>query len=457
MSLQSFQIPSCSDRKTIEVFSKLATLMGVQKFTGTTFGHANFSSGPGVADDEVCNRILEKDGMLIDRVAIGVPGLNISFIRGGNDGQDGRIKSAIWDAIQINGDHQYPAEKKIEAVALVISEFRPYTPDRNPTVRDLQTSGELIAIHSSILEKLEHTNANLVEQTTDLQRQLHRDAEALIADERQKVESWRAGVELEVAERHRGLDEFKNQLDEVKKRIDDRSNTHARREARDRLLDEVKTRVEKFGVSQATESKRRSVAAGMYLLFVVLTMLLIYTVIEINQIHAAHDNSAGAIGALAVLGDKQPSNDIAMKLAAKLSEANLEPRDLTWLWLRFSLGALGLIGSIIYYIRWQDRWANQHAVSEWQLRQFQLDISRANWVIESGLEWKTETDELMHETLIERITHGLFVKDNEPAQVLHPADELASALLGSASKVNLRTAAGDLEFNKPSKVPKTSD
>jgi hypothetical protein len=40
--------------------------------------------------------------------------------------------------------------------------------------------------------------------------------------------------------------------------------------------------------------------------------------------------------------------------------------------------------------------------------------------------------------------------------VLHPADELASALLGSASRLKVKTEAGELEFDKPGKIKKTA-
>jgi len=178
---------------------------------------------------------------------------------------------------------------------------------------------------------------------------------------------------------------------------------------------------------------------------------------EIYRERIDHSNTVNALGTILLMAEKSPDKDVSAKLSAKLSDVKVQSPDLTWLWIRLSLTALGLVGSILYYIRWQDRWASQHAAAEWQLRQFQLDISRANWVIESGLEWNKATGQVMNEALVERVTHGLFVKENEPAQVLHPADELATALLGSASKVNLHTPAGDVEFNKPGKIPKSSD
>jgi hypothetical protein len=38
--------------------------------------------------------------------------------------------------------------------------------------------------------------------------------------------------------------------------------------------------------------------------------------------------------------------------------------------------------------------------------------------------------------------------------VLHPADELASALMGSASKLSLDINGNKLDIDKPGKIPK---
>lgn len=454
---QPIQIPSTVDRKVIDVFVKLKVMLGAPHLNGNLIGDIPFSCNAEGQPDAALTAALEKDGSFIENIVVSTTGFNVSYTRGGGASPGpANVRSSIWDSIQFNGDHQCPPERKLEAIDLVLTELQPFKPGRAPTTQDSNTSAELVAIHSSILEKLEHTNTDLVEQTTGLQRQLRKDAETLIADEKEKVEKWRGEVETELANKQSSLNEFKRQLDERQQQIDDRSNTHARRDARDKLLDEVKNRVEKFGISEATSVKRQPVAKGMLLLIGIFLSLAFFTGLEIFQAHSEHSNAVSALGTASLLAERSTDKDVALRLAAKLSEINTQQPDMIWLWLRLSLTVLGLVGSVVYYIRWQDRWANQHAAAEWQLRQFQLDISRANWVIESGLEWNKSTGALMTDALVDRVTHGLFVKENEPAQVLHPADELATALLGSASKVNLHTPAGDVEFDKPGKIPRTA-
>ena len=125
------------------------------------------------------------------------------------------------------------------------------------------------------------------------------------------------------------------------------------------------------------------------------------------------------------------------------------------LWIRLSLVSLGLVASLVYYIRWQNQWAQQFATTELSLQQFHIDVNRANWVIETCLEWRKETESAIPATLIESMTRGLFAGREASTQVLHPADELASALMGSASKLSLDVGGNKLEIDKPHKIPKT--
>lgn len=107
----------------------------------------------------------------------------------------------------------------------------------------------------------------------------------------------------------------------------------------------------------------------------------------------------------------------------------------------------------MYYIRWQNRWAEQHASSEFQLQQFHIDVNRANWVIESCLEWRKDTESVIPTVLLESITRNLFDnKTDDIEKAIHPSDELASALLGSASKLKMKIGENELEFDKPGKI-----
>jgi hypothetical protein len=144
---------------------------------------------------------------------------------------------------------------------------------------------------------------------------------------------------------------------------------------------------------------------------------------------------------------------LSAEVIAKTAVTDVDRTHLFWLWGRFTLFSFGLVGTLLFYIRWQNRWAEQHIGSEFQLQQFYIDVNRANWVIESCLEWRKETESAIPKELIASISKGLFVNNQaEPETVIHPADELASALLGTASKLRLRVGDSELDFDKPSRI-----
>jgi hypothetical protein len=54
--------------------------------------------------------------------------------------------------------------------------------------------------------------------------------------------------------------------------------------------------------------------------------------------------------------------------------------------------------------------------------------------------------------LLESITRGLFTPADAPKEIpMHPADQLASAIMGTASKVTLKAGESAVEIDKPGK------
>ncbi len=96
----------------------------------------------------------------------------------------------------------------------------------------------------------------------------------------------------------------------------------------------------------------------------------------------------------------------------------------------------------IFFIRWNNQWFQQHAIEEFNLKQFDLDVDRASWVVELAMEWKKEMETEIPAPLLEQLTKNLFEREAVKEAVLHPADHLASALLGAASGVKLKLPGG---------------
>jgi hypothetical protein len=261
-------------------------------------------------------------------------------------------------------------------------------------------------------------------------------------------------AEARLEEQRVALQQEKQQLDARRKAIDDSDNTHARRQIRDRMLNDVSDRVQNFGMSTTTLAARQPVARGMQALAAFLLMAFLWTAFELYQSRLQLPiNSSASVAGATQSGASAPQVSAASGLP---QIAPISTSERIALWIRLSLVSLGLVGSMIYYIRWQNSWASQFASTEQSLKQFHIDVNRANWVVETCLEWRKETQSEIPPSLVAGLTRGLFADREPTTQVLHPADELASALLGSASKLQLDVAGNKIEIDKPGKIPRSA-
>jgi hypothetical protein len=106
--------------------------------------------------------------------------------------------------------------------------------------------------------------------------------------------------------------------------------------------------------------------------------------------------------------------------------------------LRIPVGAIGVTGVALYYIRWLDAWSRQHAEEEFRLKRLDLDIDRASWMVEMMLEWQEEEGSAVPPELIDRLSRNLFVTgDHEGAVARHPAQDVWSAILQASSSVTV--------------------
>lgn len=96
-----------------------------------------------------------------------------------------------------------------------------------------------------------------------------------------------------------------------------------------------------------------------------------------------------------------------------------------------------------------NRWFEQHAAAEFLLKQFELDIDRASWVVETAMEWRRDQKSEIPGTLLEGISRNLFAEAGGASTEKHTAaDDLASALVGNASQLKLKLGANEVSFDR---------
>jgi flagellar motility protein MotE (MotC chaperone) len=284
-----------------------------------------------------------------------------------------------------------------------------------------------LASHSAILLAMESATAKILEDATEHRRDLDRayaekeQALSVRAQEERERELGRLReerdrVEAELSTRTKTLEARREELDTLQKKLDDRNNTHVRREIRASLLALTKERLANFAVSKETRNQYLAVH-GVAILGIV---LLAYGSLYFGSQAVPNADGTYASGAIA----------FAVKSAA--------------------LAAAGIaLGS--WYLGWLNRWLQRIADAEFKLQQFRLDIERASWLAETVLEWKATSAEPFPDLLATRLSSGLFVtgssESNDPKT---PATHLAEALFGAASSARLKLGDQELGFDRKS-------
>ena len=431
----SLFIPRVSDRIILNAFEFLHAEYAMQNFSAIAASGVVFGQLPSQIGNTDLNSqwglLFELKSSLLMSVTCNIGGLTISFVRGTRSNQ----KSGIYDEILLsfNQNVNSPSgEKRLEIAGYLAKKLKAFDPQRT-----LQSNGseeaQLAALHESMLTRLEQLGEDLIRKTSETRNALEEEFHAKrLAAENEIAQIKSALLEATEIERS-ALKNEKEKVEQLQKSIDDRGNTHARRELRNRMLEDVKERIQSFGISERTADKRKPILMALLLTILLLAGLLIISVYELDRVidltYPSHTQPK----------DAGPTITVTSEM-------------LYLSWFRVIAGTIALFFTMIYFVRWQNKWAEQHTTAEFQLQQFYIDVNRANWVIESGLEWRKETSSEMPQEILSSVTRNLFKSVDDSQPVIHPADELASALLGSASKLKLKAGENELEFDKPGKI-----
>jgi len=271
-----------------------------------------------------------------------------------------------------------------------------------PQIADFYTRRE------STLVQLEALNATITVQNDQHRRALEQRTEEL----RQRLEEAHqerlTALETEFRLKTDELSKREAAVDERKKLLDDRDNTHARRQIQQDVRSVLSERIKDFSLTKKTIRKR--MPSGVALVALMIALLTA---------------SGWALWAT------------TQALATGV------PYWYPLLRFALSLGAFG--SSVVFFIHWQDRWSDAHAAEEFRLKRFDLDIARASWLVEVVLEGNT-TKSQFPQDLIQALSNGLFQQTPAESGVKHPAEEILGALL-SSSTLNLKLPGGNMTLD----------
>jgi hypothetical protein len=201
----------------------------------------------------------------------------------------------------------------------------------------------------------------------DQMERLAKTAEELQTDNiehRRQIETELDGRRADQDAQHQArLDEtdvLRQQLEQSKKSLDDRNNTHVRRDLRQGLQCIVAERFSDFGLSKST--KRQSYWVHIVVWLLLLGLGVSFAFFTTSFIQAL---TAGKLETVMV-----------MVLSAKTALNALALGAITW-----------------FYLRWLSRRFDRMSEAELDLRQFQLDVDRASWAVEAAFEWQLQRDQ----------------------------------------------------------------
>jgi hypothetical protein len=399
-------VPTLEDLQVLDLFKELADWIP-QATCNVNTGLA--SGNPLSPEDKVIDAVRELKSSIIQSVTVSHPkDFHVRYYRGGTQ----EPKSHVLDEFHINDNNSSRLEPELKLkIHARVAALRGAA-DQLPTSHFSPDQQELVKAHHVTLNRLESLNAELIRGSEAFRQKLEKDFAAKAQELDGRFLTRQEALQAASDEESRKLKAQEDDLAARLRAIDDRANTHARREIRKDIIAEVKQRSQEFSLTSGTNRLRW-------------------------PIHAACITLAGVSFTAAIF--------FARELSALLT-SDFKTSALAYLGIKQLAASIAFAASMVFYIRWMNSWFSQHATTEFKLRQFQLDIERASWAVETALEWKDSKGGLLQGELVEAITRGLFSGENAHRDPVHPADELASALMGTASRVKLRAGDSELEL-----------
>jgi hypothetical protein len=409
-------VPKARDQIVFSFLLAAAKIIGAEFINIQSIG-AGRASQYAVAGEESANvsPYAASDRYLIHKGSINVSHFSLTYSRDPKDQATIAFDSVIvrntgWDA---HPQKEPLSEDAFFSLQTLISDTFLATTDQHAALfRDPKAFKELMRSHQQMLERLEDTLLQVGENAAAARSQLEDEYWKKNSELRRQYDERQANADKTLAESRDEVRQQKEALDDQKRVLDDRSNTHARRELHRDLKAKIAQRADSLRVTPETTANRRPIHIAVLWSAAFLSALTVYFSVQFTLLPSSASTTQTII-------------------------AGLKPASIT----------IALLGLIAWYLRWMNRWFERYADTEFHLKQFELDIDRASWVVETALEWKLSQDRPMPEHLLETISRNLFSKsEKDESADIHPADYLASAILGRASALNLKVPGGEISL-----------
>jgi hypothetical protein len=219
----------------------------------------------------------------------------------------------------------------------------------------------------------------------------------------QEMESRYVERQKMLEEQHRArlkqLEDREAELKRIRAEIDERDNRQARRDIYKELKGKLEERNKKFELTEGTQNLRR------YVWWFTILLLVLFGGGSCYCFYRNVISNETAVNWV-VVGDQ-----IALGIA--------------------------FLGAATFFIRWNHQWFQKHADEEFRLKRLDLDIDRANWLVELTMEWQNITKSEIPHDLTDKLARNLFATDEATNLDIHPAETLFSAIFGKKGSIDI--------------------
>lgn len=365
-------------------------------------------------------------------------------------------RNSFFDTLTMKHESSISEEMRLDAIALTLSQFQESSYSENISKVLGPELSEFYKKREESLLRLEGINQNLIEANEEHKDNLenrYSDKEKKLVEKYTQKEAF---LQDELVKERELLKNEKEKLDAEWKKIDDLDNTASRRKLREDLKSELQKRSEKFTLSKETIDKRIPIKNLFLFLIIFFLAFTVYNLFTIPRpIIATKTNVIPTNEPLIVELDSTKVNNNVVRKENMRDIVNEEflirnPNAYITFVLRLIMSSLGLVFSLIYNIRWNDKWAKAHADEEFKLKRLALDIDRASWVVETALEWDNATtgEQQIPEHLLDRISFNLFVDERDTECATHPTEDILTKIFGASSTVNVKTPFVEAQLDR---------
>ncbi len=398
----AFAIPRYSDKEIVEKLKALVQEGGYKlEKTSFSFTFADQQAEFGDLNDAKLQELLGIETISTRQITFQLNGwLQIAVERGWEHQQ--RKLVGNQDALAVSPVGQQNTNQTAinfaKAVALARKHFgavdtKPYMDFLDEGTKQLYQSRE------QDLQRLERMQEGFFKGMADFTLEQQKKQQDFTRELEAQFVARQKTLEEQHQQRLKQFEEKEAELKKIRAEIDERENRQARRDIYKELKKKLDERNKTFELTEGTKNRRRIIFGFTLVLLALFLAGFLYCFYK-NVVNGG-------------------------------SEIN-------WVAVGSQIGfAVALIAFATFFIRWNQSWFQKHADEEFKLKRLDLDIDRANWLVELAMEWKNITKSEISADLIDKLARSLFVTEESKDIDIHPAETLLTALFGKAGSINV--------------------